>query len=135
MVDVEERPKLAYQKSSLKDDVAQEKHNLLKLIMVDQKPYLDPNLTLNALAQNLGIPAHHLSQIINQFEGQNFNDFVNKYRVEEFIDRASQVSYLSFLGIALDSGFNSKSTFNTVFKKHKGQTPSQYMTSLLRKAS
>ena len=103
--------------------------------MDSQKPYLDPDLTLNSLANLLDIPPHHLSQIINQFEEQNFNDFVNKYRVDEFIDRASQVSHLSFLGIALDSGFNSKSTFNTVFKKHKGATPSQFMKFHLKKAS
>ncbi|MDH5400656.1 MAG: helix-turn-helix domain-containing protein [Cyclobacteriaceae bacterium] len=135
VVEIAEKTKSTYQKSSLKDDLAREKHNLLTDLMVSQKPYLDPNLTLNSLAQYLEIPPHHLSQIINQFEEQNFNDFVNKYRVEEFIDRASQVTHLSFLGIALDSGFNSKSTFNTVFKKHKGTTPSQYMSSPLRKAS
>ena len=135
VIEVEEKTKAMYQKSSLKEELAKEKHNTLADLMVNQKPYLDPNLTLNSLAQLLDIPPHHLSQIINQFEEQNFNDFVNKYRVEEFIDQASQVSHLSFLGIALDSGFNSKSTFNTVFKKHKGTTPSQYMSSLLRKAS
>jgi len=135
VIEVEEKTKAMYQKSSLKEELAKEKHNTLTDLMVNQKPYLDPNLTLNSLAQLLDIPPHHLSQIINQFEEQNFNDFVNKYRVEKFIDLASQVSHLSFLGIALDSGFNSKSTFNTVFKKHKGVTPSQYMSSFLRKAS
>ena len=135
VIEVEEKTKAMYQKSSLKEELAKEKHNTLADLMFNQKPYLDPNLTLNSLAQLLDIPPHHLSQIINQFEEQNFNDFVNKYRVEEFIERASQVSHLSFLGIALDSGFNSKSTFNTVFKKHKGVTPSQYMSSPLRKAS
>lgn len=131
VVEIEEKEKASYQKSSLKEEVAREKHGALSSFMTDQKPYLDPNLTLNSLAQSLDIPPHHLSQIINQFEGQNFNDFVNKYRVEEFIERASRVSHLSFLGIALDAGFNSKSTFNTVFKKHKGETPSQYMSTYL----
>jgi AraC-like DNA-binding protein len=69
------------------------------------------------------------------YEEQNINDFVNKYRVEEFINLASQVSNLSFLGMAFDSGFNSKSTFNTVFKKHKGVTPSQFMSSHLTQVS
>lgn len=135
VIEVEEKTKATYQKSTLKEDQATEKHNLLVDLMDSRKPYLDPDLTLNSLANLLDIRPHHLSQIINQFEEQNFNDFVNKYRVEEFIDRASQVSHLSFLGIALDSGFNSKSTFNTVFKKHKGATPSQFMKFHLKKAS
>ncbi|MEP1097639.1 MAG: helix-turn-helix domain-containing protein [Cyclobacteriaceae bacterium] len=135
VIEIEEKTKATYQKSSLKEDQAIAKHDSLVDLMVNQKPYLDPNLTLNSLANCLEISPHHLSQIINQFEEQNFNDFVNKYRVEEFISRATQVSHLSFLGLALDAGFNSKSTFNTVFKKHKGVTPSQFMSSHSSKAA
>lgn len=130
IVEVEDESKGSYKTSSLKDDVASEKHQTLIKMMKEQKPYLEPNLTLNILAEQLDISIHHLSQIINQFEGQNFNDFVNKYRVEEFIERAKRDSHFSFLALALDAGFNSKSTFNAVFKKHKGITPSQYMADL-----
>ena len=129
LIEIEDKLKATYKKSSLKEDKAAEIHKILIKLMVEQKPYLEPNLTLNAMAERLDIPLHHLSQIINQFEGQNFNDFVNKYRVEEFIDRASKDIHFSFLALALDSGFNSKSTFNAVFKKHKGVTPSKFMTS------
>jgi len=122
-----ERTKATYQKSGLKDEKATEKHNELLRLMKDQKPYLDPKLSLNNLAQSLDTSPNHLSQIINQFEEQNFNDFVNKYRVHEFIAKASTDSNLSFLAIAMDSGFNSKSTFNAVFKKQKGVPPSQYL--------
>ena len=125
----------AYKKSSLKGELAGKKHQALTQLMVEQKPYLQPNLTLTGLANQLDISLHHLSQIINQFEGQNFNDFVNKYRVEEFIERAKKDTHYSYLALALDSGFNSKSTFNAVFRKHKGVTPSKYMTSLEEKAS
>ncbi len=125
----------SYKKSTLKDELAADKHQALTKLMEEQKPYLEPNLTLNTLAEKLDVSLHHLSQIINQFEGQNFNDFVNKYRVEEFIERAVRDSHFSFLALALDSGFNSKSTFNAVFRKHKGVTPSQYMASRLQKAS
>ena len=116
-----------YKNSGLKEDLAHQKHRELKELMETEKPYLEPDLTLSAMAERLDVPLHHLSQIINQLEEQNFNDFVNKYRVEEFIERASRDKQFSFLALALDSGFNSKSTFNAVFKKHKGVTPSRYM--------
>lgn len=124
-----------YQRSSLKEDTAKQKHTELLALMESQKPYLEPNLSLQELAERLEIPLHHLSQIINQFEDQNFNDFVNKYRVEEFINNAVQHPHYSFLAVAFDSGFNSKSTFNAVFRKHKGATPSEFMSSHLKKAS
>ncbi|MGW9686467.1 helix-turn-helix domain-containing protein [Flagellimonas sp. 2504JD1-5] len=121
------RHKSTYKNSGLNENLALAKHNELMRLMVEDKPYLEPNLTLNTMADRLDLSLHHLSQIINQFEKQNFNDFVNKYRVEEFIERASKDTQFSFLALALDSGFNSKSTFNSVFKKHKGVTPSKYM--------
>ena len=130
-IETEERSKAIYKSSSLKDDMATVKHKDLTDLMETQKPFLEPDLTLSSLAGLLNIPPHHLSQIINQFEEQNFNDYINKYRVQEFIDRAAENSNFSFLALALDSGFNSKSTFNTVFKKHKGLTPSQFFSSNL----
>jgi len=117
-----------YKKSGLKEDIASIKYNSLLELMAEQKPYLEPKLTLNTLANLLAISPNHLSQIINQYEQQNFNDFINRYRIEEFIKRASENNNFSFLVHALDSGFNSKSTFNSVFKKQKGVTPSQFMS-------
>jgi len=119
-----------YSKSGLKKNDAIRMHSSLLILMKEQKPYLQAKLTLNNLANLLEISPNHLSQIINQYEQQNFNDFVNKYRIEEFIERASHNGHYSFLAHALDSGFNSKSTFNYVFKKNKGVTPSQFMASL-----
>lgn len=135
LLETDEKLKATYKSSSLKEDIAFKKHKELVEVMTEQKPYLEPDLTLNSLAIRLDVSLHHLSQIINQFEQQNFNDFVNKYRVEEFIERATKDSHFSFLALALDSGFNSKSTFNAVFRKHKGITPSQFMSSYLSKAS
>ena len=132
---VEVVEKEVYKRSGLKEEVAKSKHNNLLEIMDNQKPYLEPKLSLYTLAQILNITPNHLSQIINQFEQQNFNDFINKYRVEEFIDKASQNTHFTFLALALESGFNSKSTFNAVFKKHKGLTPSQFMASTITKVS
>jgi len=119
-----------YKKSSLKLDVATKKHDELLELMKEEKPFLNPKLTLTELAQSLSISNNHLSQIINQYQEVNFHDFVNKYRVEEFIQNAQSNKSFSLLGHAFDSGFNSKSTFNSVFKKFKSVTPSQYITNL-----
>ena len=135
ILETEEKLKATYKNSGLSDNIARAKHKDLLELMVKQKPYLEPDLTLNSLAIRLDISLHHLSQIINQYEGQHFNDFVNKYRVEEFIILASRDQRYSYLALALESGFNSKSTFNTVFKKFKGVTPSKFMSSHLLNTS
>lgn len=119
-----------YKKSSLKTDIATKKHKELLAFMTKEKPYINPKLTLAELAQSLSIPTNHLSQIINQYEQVNFHDFVNKYRVEEFIQNVQSNKSFSLLGHAFDSGFNSKSTFNSAFKKCKSVTPSQYIAGL-----
>lgn len=126
---VEPRSAGEYKKTGLKQADAELFHKKLTMIMKEQKPFLEPKLTLHALASELDIPIHHLSQIINQFEQKNFYDFINEYRVEEFKERVSDPknSSFSFLAIAYDSGFNSKSSFNHVFKKLSGKTPSQFM--------
>ena len=74
-----------------------------------------------------------LSEAINSGVGKNFNDFVNSYRVKEVEQmlQDGKQEQLSLLGIALECGFNSKATFNRVFKKMTGQSPSQYVSSLL----
>ena len=96
--------------------------------MANAKPYLDPGLSLPQLASELGISSHQLSQIINENHQLNFFDFINRFRVEEVKKKIVLESnnHLSLLGIALESGFNSKSAFNRMFKKFTGQTPSQY---------
>ncbi len=116
-----------YKNSGLKKDTAVSKHSELLELMEKEKPYLNPKLTLNDLSQKLSISSNHLSQIINQYEQVNFHDFINKYRVEEFIERATSNNNFSLLAHAFDSGFNSKSSFNSVFKKFKQNTPGQYL--------
>ena len=98
--------------------------------MDEKKPYLEPKLTLNMLATQLDVSSNHLSQTINQHQNQNFYDFINQYRVEEFKQRAKDPKNQHFiiLALALDAGFNSKSAFNLIFKKHTGMTPSQFMS-------
>jgi AraC-like DNA-binding protein len=116
-----------YQRSGLKPEILNELHEKLIGHMEEAQPYLDPKLNLAGLAAQLEISPNQLSQVINQKEQVNFHDFVNKYRIEEFVRRASQNKSFSLLAHALDAGFNSKSSFNGIFKKHKGRPPSQYL--------
>lgn len=104
----------------------------LKRYMLDHKPYLEGELTASQLAKELQISRHQLSHLLNQELGYNFYDFVNSYRIEEFKTRLKlkENQKLTLLAIALDSGFNSKTSFNTIFKKMSGQTPRQYKKSL-----
>lgn len=90
--------------------------------------YLDSGLTLASLAEALIITPHELSRIINQGVGKNFNDFINEYRVNDVIQKIQNSSFarLTLLGIAYESGFNSKSTFNRTFKQFTHQTPAEY---------
>lgn len=100
--------------------------------MTDKKPYLDSELTLTSLAKDLNISRSQLSLSINERIGDNFYDFINKYRVEEvkrlMID--PQVKNYNLLGIALEAGFKSKSTFNLIFKRFTGLTPTEYRKNL-----
>lgn len=126
VADTEEK----YKKSGLKPEALDEAHRRLRECMSLEKPYLDPKLNLAALADSVGVSPNQLSQVINQKEQVNFHDFVNRYRVEEFIRLASENRNYSLLAIALDSGFNSKSSFNGIFKKQTGTTPSQYISQM-----
>jgi AraC-like DNA-binding protein len=94
----------------------------------NKKPYLNGNLTLQDIARQLDIPKHHLTQVFNMGIGKNFYTYVNDFRLAEVKDRLKDPAYknLSLLAIAFDSGFNSKTSFNTLFKKHTGLTPSDY---------
>lgn len=107
------------------------KTNLQKL-MNDEKPYLEPQLTLADLARLAGVSTSVLSSVINQGFGKNFNDFVNEYRVAEVKERlrAGAAKNLNLLGVALECGFNSKATFNRVFKKQAGISPKQFQTEI-----
>jgi len=116
-----------YKRSGLKPDLLSELHKKLIKHMEEAQPYLDPKLNLAGLAAQLEISPNQLSQVINQKEQVNFHDFVNQYRIEEFVKRASQNTSFSLLAHALDAGFNSKSSFNGIFKKHTGMPPSQYL--------
>ena len=106
--------------------------NKVGQFMKSNRPYLDSDLTLPKLAEDLNVSTHHLSQVINEMHDKNFFNFINKYRVEEVKRKIQDPKYqnYSLLGIAYESGFNSKSAFNRVFKNLTGITPSQFRDSL-----
>lgn len=121
-------PKIKYAGSVLKEADAKQYIAKLNQYMASGKPYLDANLTLPQLATQLEIPSNYLSQVINETFGLNFFDFINQYRVEEVKLKINDPKFdnYSLLGIAFESGFNSKSAFNRIFKKSTGLTPSEY---------
>lgn len=121
-----------YKFSKLKDDDAELLIEKLDDYMRNEKPYLNSQLTIDDLADSLQTKKHQLSQVINEKKEQNFFNYVNAYRIKEFKSRINDPvsKHLSLLGVALDSGFNSKSTFNHIFKKSEGMTPSAYKKSL-----
>lgn len=125
---LESLPAKKYEKSTLTPERAERYLARLLRHMETEKPYVDGELTLPKLAERLSIPAPHLSQTINERLRQNFFDFVNTYRVEEAKRRLLDPSrqHYSVLAIAEEVGFNSKSSFNAVFKKHVQMTPSEF---------
>ena len=118
-----------YQKSTLSEQDASLIHERLMHLMAEQKPYKNPDLTLNELAGILDVHPNHLSQVINSKEKKSFYDLINEMRVEEFIKLISRRSSLQFtlLAISYDCGFNSKASFNRNFKKYTGLTPRDYL--------
>lgn len=96
--------------------------------METDKPYLDRDLSIHDLASITGIPRHHITQVLNEKHGKNFFTFINEYRVKEVISRFGDPvnNNYTILAIAYDSGFNSKTTFNSIFKVQTGMTPSEF---------
>ncbi len=123
-----------YAKSGLRPEQAEEYLTRLLTIMDEEKPFLDGDMTIHDLSQKTGIPRHHITEVLNEKYGRNFFTFVNEYRVREVISRINDPKYQHYtiLAIAFDAGFNSKSTFNTIFKTYTGNTPSEYRNELTK---
>lgn len=107
----------------------------LLLFMERERPFTDGDLSVQKLADKLAIPAAHLSQTINELLGKSFPDFINTYRIEEakkkLLDPGNK--HYTVLAIAEEVGFNSKSSFNEVFKKYVKMTPTEFRESRLGK--
>ncbi len=117
-----------YQTSELSEQDKQKYLDKLLAHLEADKIYLEPSITLTALAKKLRIPNRYLSQIINETFNLNFCDFINRYRVEyskPYLSKSDN-GKKNILEIAYMVGFNSKSSFNQAFKKHTGVTPSEF---------
>jgi len=114
-----------------------EKGAWLKKAMEANGYYQDPELSLTLLAGKLELPARELSQIINTVLNKSFNDFINEYRIRYVISKMLDPAYkhITLLGIAYESGFNSKATFNRTFKQITGKTPLTYKAGLEKEVS
>lgn len=113
----------------LDDEAADAWSQRLLAFMEETLPWLNPTLSLRSLADRIEIHPNQLSWLLNRCIGKNFNEFINHYRVETFkqlaLDPAN--ANISLLGLAYESGFNSKTVFNTYFKKETGMTPKAFI--------
>jgi len=99
--------------------------------MKEEKWFQNPSLSLRELAENLTISSNQLSWLLNERIGQNFNEYINSFRLENFKEIALNPanSHLTLLSLAYESGFNSKTVFNTFFRKIEGMTPKAWLRS------
>lgn len=132
--EVSEAPlkKIQASSSNFRDEKSQ-----LETLLSEKKLYLQARLSLDELAQEMKMSSNQVSLLINEGFQKSFYDLINEMRVEEVKRKIADpdFSHLSLLGIGLECGFNSKSSFNLIFKKFSGQTPSQYKKSLQEKKS
>ncbi|MFT3743522.1 MAG: helix-turn-helix domain-containing protein [Pyrinomonadaceae bacterium] len=120
-------------RSLLSDKELERLKEKLQTVMRDERPYLEPTITLTDLTRTVGVNSNVLSRTINQGFGKNFNDFINEYRINEVKSKLRDADDATLLGIAFDSGFNSKATFNRAFKKFTGVSPKEYQDNLTQK--
>ncbi len=120
---------------SPKPDETTIQRDLAKLgrFMESEQPFLNPALSLRLLASSLDIHPNHLSWLLNQVIGKNYNEYINHKRIEHFkqLSKDPSNAHISLIGLAYESGFNSKSVFNTAFKKEVGMTPREYQRAQL----
>lgn len=122
----------SYNKSGLADEKANEILEKLEHIMLHEKPFLNNNLKAKDLADLVGTNIHNLSEVINQKIGKTFYDFINSYRINEvkFLIEQDSNNKFNLIHHAFEAGFSSKSSFNSVFKKYEGVTPSEFRKKL-----
>ena len=132
VLDENEKSDVKYERSGLTEVDSEKFIKKLENFMRLEKPFLNPDLTIQMLASELNISRHHLTQILNEKLNKNFYSYINEFRVEEVKEQLKNPEYENYtlLALALKAGFKSKSTFNDFFKKYVGMTPSQYKSSL-----
>ena len=122
------KPEDKYKKSALKASEVNKIKESLEKYMIEEKPYLNAELTILDLSNKLDITKHHLTQVLNYHIGKNFFTYINEYRIDAIKKKIEdpKFNHLTLLAIAFECGFNSKSSFNNIFKQYTGLTPSEY---------
>jgi len=122
----------AYKSSSLTKSKAEVYKKEFLRLMDNEKLFTNSNITVDQVAQKMGIPRQNLSEVLNVHLKSNFQDYMNKCRAEEFVAslKDNRFKNYSVMGIANEVGFKSKSSFNTTFKKIYGVTPSEFKKTL-----
>jgi len=122
--EVEEKPEWV----NAQNDLINKQIAALKQYMIEKEPFLDPSLTIQELGNQINMPVRDLSILINHHINQHFFDFVNEYRIQKAMNilKDQSKSQLTVLEILYEVGFNSKSSFNTSFKKYTNVTPTAY---------
>ena len=115
-----------YKKNPISILKKEEYINKIKYAVEEKKLYLESEISSKDFASASGVPLHHLSQILNDIIGKNFYSFINEYRVEYAADMLKNDPEANILSVCYQSGFNSKSVFNDVFKKYKKTTPTAF---------
>ncbi len=133
-LDIEENGTAKYAKSGLRPEDLRKFAQAMDQLMETRQLFLQPELSLAEVAEELQVPRHHLTQALNTEMGRNFYTYINELRVKAFMEKVvdPRNKDYTFLSIAYDCGFNSKSTFNSVFKRITGFTPSEYLKSVGR---
>jgi AraC-like DNA-binding protein len=118
-----------YQSTKLNDSAKERLLQRLRILFEEERIFTSAGLTLAAVAQRLQVPAHLLSQAINDRLGMSFNDLLHEYRIAAFKQLARQPAYARYtiMAIAADAGFASRASFNAAFRKSCGITPSEWM--------
>ncbi|MBT8255996.1 MAG: AraC family transcriptional regulator [Bacteroidia bacterium] len=122
-----------YQSSGLNKNLIETYKQRIVDYMEEEQGFTDSKLSLTLLSQRLEIPKQYISEILNVHLRTNFQDFINKYRIDAFVDclKSNRYDHYALMGIASEVGFNSKSSFYASFKKHKGLTPTEYKKKML----
>lgn len=115
-------------RSTINEKQVEELTKIVYQYLKNKKPYLNPEYSLQMMAEDLNISRHKLSEAINNGQKKNFYKLINEFRVEEVKEMLanSAFSHYTLLGIGLECGFNSKTSFNRIFKEETGLTPTEY---------
>jgi len=119
--------RIKYKKALLSTAEREKYLENIQLFMKEQKPYRDPNFSLQMLSENVGLSPNYVSQILNSVVNKSFYEFVNHYRIQDSIHLLS--GHKTVLEILYEVGFTSKSAFNSAFKKYTGTTPTMFRKS------